>query len=75
MAFENPSGRFYNPKSLREPEVCCRIHSCGHRLAVRVTDSGGGDGKLRAGLCLTLQSYRSRRVGASDVFGVSPEEN
>lgn len=41
MAFENPSGRFYNPKSLREPEVCCRIHSCGHRLAVRVTDSGG----------------------------------
>lgn len=58
MAFENPSGRFYNPKSLGEPEVCYRIHSFhGHSLAVRVADAGGGDWKPRAGLCLTLHLY------------------
>lgn len=55
MAFENASGRFYNPKSLRKFEVCCRIHSFhGHRLAIGVADTGGGDWKPRAGLCLTL---------------------
>jgi hypothetical protein len=54
MAFENASGRFYNPKSLRKLEVRCRIHSfCGHSLAVGVVDAGGGDWKPRAGLCLT----------------------
>lgn len=58
MAFENPSGRFYNPKSLRKSEVRCRIHSFrGHSLAVRVADAGGGDWKPRAGLCLTLHPY------------------
>lgn len=58
MAFENPSGRFYSPESLGEPEVRCRICSFpGHSLAVRVADAGGGDWNLGAGLCLTLHPY------------------
>lgn len=41
MAFENPSGRYYNPESLREPAFRCGIHSfCECSLAVRV-DAGG----------------------------------
>lgn len=48
MAFENPPGRFYNPKSLRKAEVRCRIHSFpGYSLAVGVADAGGGTGSLR----------------------------
>lgn len=54
MAFENPSGRYYSPESLREPAFRCGIHSFREcSLAVRV-DAGGGDWKPRAGLCLTL---------------------